>query len=884
MSELILFRSGQGAVGPAGVAGSSGAAGTPAPNITSATAAAAYRMSGNDSVFGFAGVITLPTGDPDYAHLAEIEVQAKGPGATGWTAIVRVPASSFGVTTVAYAGGEFAQPLADEGWSVQFVPLNEYGSPSTPGTPLAVAVDASKVTAVSGAVPGILTVDPVTRLVYEQVNYSPTLEGNHVPQNVTAMFSDNNGGRWVFIGAQLQTSAGQTFKLIRPKPGAATNWKVACAAGWIPGDPSVWLSALPSGFVPSASIAVGGLALPSATAATGATISAGAGGANPYNVKDNDTGRQYVKIPGPTWTDPADNNAAFVRIVGWCVDAAGNPAPADQGGTKVVLNGPNDPMGDVVHAGQTRATDPLLFDYNPAGSVYVYWREEMYLMNRNATGPNDWSDPTKSVLQTTAWSGAAYIQLAFGPLPAGAIPASRIDPATIPFLPNTNLIPNPGFEDGMVGWSSSLGAFVDPSGPYTGLLRCDVLDNNTDYILEDVFHPVRPGDVMYAEAVAGSNAGTSGVLRLFITWWDASHAYVPTAAQSPDLNPTVYAYDATTLRVTGTAPAGASYCKALVRPNNPGASSGIWFVDNVVLRPQPGTGDGTESDGRGGVKAKTGNGMTVDPTTKALITKLTGTGGLDFDGSGNNIAKLGYTMRIDGSGSIVLGNLPAVSGLPSLPSASYPAGAVILNTADSKVYRNPSGSAWLVSTAPGDLVAGAVASGVTIAAAQVSAGTLAAGVAYVGALVASQVTSGTFSGISMVLNLNGITTSVSNVFDSGLSTFVGTKVLNNSTGQYSVIAAAFLASVLGSASATMGTGSGLGYCQVFGGGGKYAQIYSDSVNYSMLQLGWGSNLFQVLVNNSVTSITAYALPGASPGAGSKQFWYDPATGNVKYAA
>src|SRR5207244_3990132 len=125
-----------------------------------------------------------------------------------------------------------------------------------------------------------------------------------------------------------------------------------------------------------------------------------------------------------------------------------------------------------------------------------------------------------------------------------------------------------------------------------------------------------------------------------------------------------------------------------------------------------------------------------------------------------------YTMQVNGSGQIVLGNLPAVFGLPSLPSATYPQGAVILNTSDNKVYRNTTGSAWVKSSDPADLVAGAVATGVTIAANAITAGILISGVSYTGVLVASQVISGTFNGISMVLNLNGITTTLGNIYDS----------------------------------------------------------------------------------------------------------------------
>ncbi|MDE2100630.1 MAG: hypothetical protein KGL39_25525 [Patescibacteria group bacterium] len=179
-----------------------------------------------------------------------------------------------------------------------------------------------------------------------------------------------------------------------------------------------------------------------------------------------------------------------------------------------------------------------------------------------------------------------------------------------------------------------------------------------------------------------------------------------------------------------------------------------------------------------------GRGVVKNGTSLLLETRLGN--GLNFDGSGNNQANLGYTMQINGSGQIVLGNLQAVYGLPTPGAPNYPQGSVILNTADYKIYRNTTGSAWVKSSDPADLVAGAVASGVTIAASQITAGSLLAGVIYTGTLTASQVISGQFTGLSMVLNLNGITTTLGNIFDSGVNKYVGLKVADTS-GNYGVL-------------------------------------------------------------------------------------------------
>lgn len=191
-------------------------------------------------------------------------------------------------------------------------------------------------------------------------------------------------------------------------------------------------------------------------------------------------------------------------------------------------------------------------------------------------------------------------------------------------------------------------------------------------------------------------------------------------------------------------------------------------------------GPGTQDDGSGKLTLNPGNGLGLSGSQ--LVQKLASLGGLAFDGSGNCKANLGYTMQVNGSGQIVLSNLPAVYGLPSLPSSSYPPGAVILNTADYKIYRNTTGSSWTASAAPADLVAGAVASGVTIAAAQIAAGTLAVGVAYAGQINASQVNAGTFNGQALYLTKSGVSITVDSIYNSAMLGYTGVSIAGYQSG------------------------------------------------------------------------------------------------------
>jgi hypothetical protein len=138
--------------------------------------------------------------------------------------------------------------------------------------------------------------------------------------------------------------------------------------------------------------------------------------------------------------------------------------------------------------------------------------------------------------------------------------------------------------------------------------------------------------------------------------------------------------------------------------------------------------------------------------------------------AGGNGAKqkvnIGYTIFIDALGKVAVNNLPSLGSLPTLPSATYPAGAVIQLSTNGKLYRS-NGFTWFVSSDPADLAVGALASGVTLNAAQVNAGT--------------------FNGIQLILNLNGVTTSVTNQFDSTFGQFVGIKSTLNSNGDYSAL-------------------------------------------------------------------------------------------------
>jgi hypothetical protein len=394
-----------------------------APNLTSATAVVNYQMTGNDSTFGFHGSIDITSAGTSWPLISSIEVVASLYGTGQDQSLVTYDSTTWTSSgpTFSWSAGALPMPTTTaEFWQVKFVVHNSQGArtplPLTIGT-IAIASSISSGTVTDNT--SARTVDPITRLVSSQIEIQPYFNGSIVPQMCTYWIS-TSGTSWIGIGFEKITSVGQIIKCLRLTPSASSTWYVACCAGAKATSPvSIPTSSLPAGCF-AQSFSITGLPLPSASAITTATVGAAVA------MKDQD-GHQWVSIPGVTWTDATDINAAFTRITVQCVDASGTAAPANQGGTEVVFSGPNDPIGDLVSAGATRTTDKLEFDYNPSGSTYTYMQYRMYVMNRNATSTSDWSDGTKSVLQTTAWSGAAYKRVSFGSLPAGAIPPKRMD-------------------------------------------------------------------------------------------------------------------------------------------------------------------------------------------------------------------------------------------------------------------------------------------------------------------------------------------------------------------------------------------------------------------------------------------------------------------------
>jgi hypothetical protein len=411
---------GAGATGQAGPAGAGGM-GTAAPNIVTATAAAAYFLNGNVSSFGFAGRITLPTGNPDYAHLAQINVRAYKPGSTLAILLCVIPRASFGATYVDYSAGTFTQSQTGiEAWSVDFQVENENGAPT--GSPLPITpvnVQQSKVNSVTASEVGARFAEPVNRQPHLTIGLVPVLNGNQVPQWVTYWISiDASAGtpHWRIIDAQRMDSVGQTLNVDRLVEAATSDWGVATAVGIVPGDATVLVTSLPTGAMTCTPFSVAGIGAPAAGTITNATLGA-------ITVKQDFTsGWQWPELDIVNWTESAtDPNSWLVELLVRETNVSGTPSGDDRGQWR-----PWSVNRQMVGGARDSTPQILQITYrDPAGAyaAYHYLQMQIVTVNRKAVNPGDWSDPTIGRVQQCWTSGgtpntAYLIQADYGTINA----------------------------------------------------------------------------------------------------------------------------------------------------------------------------------------------------------------------------------------------------------------------------------------------------------------------------------------------------------------------------------------------------------------------------------------------------------------------------------
>ena len=176
-------------------------------------------------------------------------------------------------------------------------------------------------------------------------------------------------------------------------------------------------------------------------------------------------------------------------------------------------------------------------------------------------------------------------------------------------------------------------------------------------------------------------------------------------------------------------------------------------------------------------------GIVTGVTSWTVGQGLAATGGGLFIPNGGITASLLANGAVDSYSTFAnsLRPLETVSSLPALPSSSYPAGAAVVLTSDYQLYRS-NGSTWTTAV-PGSSIVADSAFITKVQAVSVTAVAVVSSWVYTGTLVASQVVSGSFSGVSLSLSANGVTTNVTNASDP--TSGAGISVTDNTTSNYS---------------------------------------------------------------------------------------------------
>lgn len=922
---------GAGVAGAAGATGPSGSAGTPAPEVVSSTVAVIYGLRGNDSVCGFSGTMTLPTAHVDYAHLTWIQIDALISGS-----VLPVPIATVPGHTAAWTSPPNDLPLlmkvGTQSWTLRFTAINEAGAPSpAPYVSGAVTVAASLVTGfTSAADSAVRTVDnSIARQVLTRIDFVPILSGGVVPQNVTYWLpSAKDITKFVWVGWKVMPSVGATISVNRLVPAVAATWVMYCAAGPIGGDPSVELSAaqvIALGGVASSGFAVATVATPAANVVTAASVGAA------VNKLDAD-GTQYAEIPGGVYIDPpvATDTNFFVRITMEQFNAANVSIAAEKehGGTMIV--------------GGTHTLEAFPTVYG-GGLAYVRYR--LYVANRNSQTTGDFTNTTTNTKQTTCWSGADHYDVTIT-TPSGKLKADRLDPATVgtgltltaagvKFATSnlSDMLMNPGFEDGVNGttniphWTGT-GAYSLLTNPvaYSG---ANVLYLNGSASVFGEAISVRPGDQLYVEAyvqfqyVSGS---PTGALDVILETRDAagvlvgSPSYIPVTGYA---NATAAGVLNTWTRIkaNATVPAGVSSIRVWISTSSIAGVGAAFFVDNVLVSRQVPTGPGTEMDGFGGVKAKMTGPLYTDiannidirlagdfvvttgptPTLSQYsvdLGKAVGFSTAEFDGglgvglliikalavtklvAGNALftgqATFAYKSTLGVEGGIVT---ISAAGITLAEKITSPTATVTIASAGISIVKGSTSvqiAAASITFADSNSNVLTMSSGGIIASKGTKSVQITASNISITDGVGTVVLSGTDITISRGGSASVVITAAAVTINDGKLTLnsggVTTEITNAAAGALGGSAAGFHSKLNGTAT------------EVFLAAGQMLMLTSTS-NFSC-SAGTcsgsitGSGGF-LIAGGAVWQMTN--LPTASPGAGSKRFWYDTATNNVKYA-
>ncbi len=418
--ERRLQTVGQGTAGTPVVVGSSD---TLAPNAKSATADPTYFLDGNDPVFGFSGVITLPTDDPNFSTLqaGAFQVMAFAPDDTKGGQIAWIPGDLFGEDTVAYTGGQFTQPTSIvDGWVVKVYAVNSSGTWSKdPVVVSAITIQPSAVRTAVGSFSTINnTVDKDTRQVHAHPAVTVKMVEDTAQSLASVWVSQDNADTFGFYGVFPVAPGGSTIPVDTIAPTEAEIWEFACQAGWtsysssvpLPKAQMLDLIAGKGPVVYSGPVALSALELPlshliqtrSPSDPGYLTVMAPAAGESqsfPYNYSAGKGLVPYWCIPWITYDDTPcvdDSASFFVRITVQSLDANKQPIS------------PERPYDGTQVTGDTQTCQPLMGPYGPdisgmSPNNVAYLRIRVYVCNRADQTSASFLNAAAGTLQT--WVG-----------------------------------------------------------------------------------------------------------------------------------------------------------------------------------------------------------------------------------------------------------------------------------------------------------------------------------------------------------------------------------------------------------------------------------------------------------------------------------------------
>jgi hypothetical protein len=233
------------AAGPRGIPGPPGSGtGTPAPNVTG-TAAWCFKPVDYGQVFGFSGVITLPTTDPNYSHLKQIDVVGVAPDGNRYRITFLRNWSGSSISYIGYVG---SQPSTNQTWSIEFQCFNENSVlTASPYIVASVTVYAPAISSLLGSEVPDARYQDAEQGLHMVISYTVSLANAQYPQFVR-FWQDFNDGRGYVQQPDFQiTASAQVIRIGDPvsvqgqqQPGdiwvpapGQTAWKVKaqCLAG-----------------------------------------------------------------------------------------------------------------------------------------------------------------------------------------------------------------------------------------------------------------------------------------------------------------------------------------------------------------------------------------------------------------------------------------------------------------------------------------------------------------------------------------------------------------------------------------------------------------------------------------------------------------------------